>query len=256
MRPRLPAAQPLPSTIFDRTAVIIPAYNEAKNIALIVKGIKSDFPAVDLVVIDDGSADGTREIAAQAGATVLSHTSQMGYGVALQTGYKYALGSSRCEYLVQIDGDGQHNYRDIPRLLEPLLHQEADLVIGSRFSGKRASYRIGLRRRAGMTFFRMLFRIMSKTKIQDVTSGMKAFKKKVIENCVSDEFPYHYPDTNVLLLHSRNGFRIVEVPSAMKENKDRKSMHGGIGRQLFYLVWMILSLVAAGSKTKGGPHAR
>jgi hypothetical protein len=102
----------------------------------------------------------------------------------------------------------------------------------------------------------MLFRIMSKKKIDDVTSGMKAFKKNVIANCVSDEFPYHYPDTNILLLHAKNGFRLVEIPSAMKENKERKSMHGGIGRQLFYLIWMILALLTVRATTKGGAHAR
>jgi len=245
----------IPPDVFRRTIVIIPAYNEAGNIAAIVSGIRSDYPEARVVVIDDGSSDRTREFAQRAGAVVLSHPTNLGYGVALQTGYKYALNARSCDYVVQIDGDGQHDYREIPRLLEPIVRRGADIVIGSRFIDGRPSYRIGLRRKWGIFFFRVLYRALAGNKVNDVTSGMKALRKSVVEKCIRDDFPYHYPDTNVLLLHSRNGFRIAEVPSAMRENRERKSMHGSVRRQLFYFIWMLLAIWTVRAKTKGRRHA-
>jgi len=246
----------LSSEILKHTIVIIPAFNEEKNIVGIIRGIKKDYPDADVVVIDDGSFDRTCEIAVKSGAIVLSHPNNMGYGVALQTGYKYALRQNKYQYLVQLDGDGQHNYKDIRKLLEPLVQGREDLVIGSRFLGSGNGYAINPVRRLGMLFFRILLYALTRKKIKDVTSGMQAFKRGVIKAYVSDDFPYYYPDANVLLLQLRDGFRVLEVPSAMTENKDRKSMHGGIGRQLFYVISMILSIFVILFREIGGKHAR
>ncbi|MBM3295911.1 MAG: glycosyltransferase family 2 protein, partial [Candidatus Aminicenantes bacterium] len=176
-----PARPALPPDVLARTVVIIPAYNEAGNIEAIVAGLRSDFPEARVAVVDDGSTDRTREAAARAGAVVLSHPSNMGYGVALQTGYKYAVRIPGREYVVQIDGDGQHDYREIPKLLGPLVRNEADIVIGSRFFGRRPAYPIGLRRKWGIFFFRLLYRALSKNRINDVTSGMKGLRASVVE---------------------------------------------------------------------------
>ena len=245
----------LSSKTLKRTIIIIPAFNEENTIADIILGIKEEFPQTEVVVIDDGSSDKTGQVAKERGAKVISHTNNMGYGIALQTGYKYALRHSEYEYIVQLDGDGQHNYKDIQKLLQPLVQDNADLVIGSRFLGNNKIYPISTARKVGMIFFRLLLFILSKKKIKDVTSGMQAFKRGVIKAYVSDEFPYYYPDSNVLLLQLKNGLRICEVSSSMKENLSRKSMHDGIGRQLFYVISLILSIFTISLRKLGGKHA-
>jgi glycosyltransferase involved in cell wall biosynthesis len=245
----------LTDDIMGRTVVIIPSYNEERKIAGIVGGIRRDFPGMDVVVIDDGSSDRTMEMAAESGATVLSHSHNMGYGVALQTGYKFALRDDRYSYLVQLDGDGQHDYRDIGKLVQPLVLGKADLVIGSRFLGDGAGYRIGFVRRFGITFFRILLYLLTRKKIKDVTSGMQALSRSVVKTYVSDDFPYYYPDANILLLQLKDGIRVIEIPSAMSENKERKSMHEGLGRQLFYTISMILSIFVIILRKGGWKHA-
>src|SRR5262245_50256789 len=132
--------------------VIIPAYNEGTRIAEVVGRVRSVVPEYHVLVVNDGSKDGTSASAAAAGALVVSHPFNMGYGVAIQTGYKYAFAHGY-DYLVQIDGDGQHDPGFIPKLLAPLAAGETDFVIGSRFLGEE-SYEPSLARRIGMAFFR------------------------------------------------------------------------------------------------------
>jgi len=229
--------------MFEDTIIIIPAFNEGNNIESIILGIRKDFPEADVVVVDDGSSDSTCIKARRSGATVLCHTNNMGYGIALQTGYKYALEQKKYLHFMQLDGDGQHNYKDLPKLLQPIHEGKADLVIGSRFLEEGNGYTVGKVRRLGMHFFRILLYILTRQSIKDVTSGMQAFNRNVAREHVSDEFPYYYPDANVLLLQIKKGFRILEVSTSMTENKERKSMHGGFGRQFFYVASMILSIL-------------
>lgn len=235
--------------------VIIPAFNEGNNIESIVRGMRKEFPETDVVVVDDGSSDSTCVKAKLSGATVLCHANNMGYGIALQTGYKYALQQEKYTYFVQMDGDGQHNYKDISKLLQPLYEEKADLVIGSRFIDKTNGYRIGKVRRFGMHFFRIFLYILTGQNIKDVTSGMQAFTSDVAQAYVSDEFPYLYPDANLLLLQIKNGYRITEIPTVMKENPERKSMHEGFGRQLFYVSSMILSILMMFLRNLGRKYA-
>jgi glycosyltransferase involved in cell wall biosynthesis len=114
------------------TMVLLPAFNEAEHIAGVIDGVRKNASGADIVVIDDGSSDGTGERARSAGATVLRMPTNMGYGAALQTGYKYAK-RMKAEYVVQLDADGQHNPAAIPRLIERVSRGDIDLCIGSRF---------------------------------------------------------------------------------------------------------------------------
>ena len=114
--------------------VIIPAYNEEKNIGGVVKKTRSSLPGVDIVVVNDGSTDATSRVARDVGATVLSHTINLGPGAAVQTGFKYALRHSY-EYVVQLDADGQHEPQYINDLLTALEDSSVDVVIGSRLLG-------------------------------------------------------------------------------------------------------------------------
>ena len=112
--------------------VIIPAYNEGKSIFHVASSIKQEYPLYHIVVIDDGSDDETYLQAKKAGVTVLRHPYNMGYGLALQTGYKYAF-INNYMYLVQLDGDGQHDIKYIKQLLENVTNGSCDLALGSRF---------------------------------------------------------------------------------------------------------------------------
>jgi hypothetical protein len=222
-----------------RTLIIIPAYNEATKITKVIERIRAASPAVDILVVNDGSRDETAGIAAAAGALVVSHPFNMGYGVAIQTGYKYALAHDY-DYLVQIDGDGQHDPTFISALLAPVQQGEVDFVIGSRFLGGE-SYQPSLPRRIGMALFRgIVTRVVGK-RISDCTSGYQAFNRQVMRFFASDLFPCDYPDADVLISLHLAGFRIAEAPVRMFANTDGKTMHSGL-KPLYYVFKMLLSI--------------
>ena len=225
---------------FSNILVIIPAYNEEKSIFRVVSSVKDEYPDLTVVVIDDGSDDNTAEIARQAGGTVLCHPFNMGYGVTIQTGYKYAL-SGNYKYLVQIDGDGQHETKDIETLLENLADGSCDIVLGSRFLGS-ISYKSTLYRHIGTLFFRNFLRLFSITKITDPTTGFQAMNRKVLKIFAQDSFPCDYPDADVIIMLSKLNIRIKEVPVRMYNNHNDKSMHSNPFNVLYYLFKIILSI--------------
>ena len=143
------------------TVVLILAYNEGQRIGRVIEGIKRILPNIDVVVVDDGSKDDCRQRAMEAGAKVISHPFNLGYGSALQTGYKYALAMGY-EASVQMDGDGQHDTSFISDLLAILQQDEADIVIGSRFLKRKDGesdpflYRAPFTRKVGMGLFRTI----------------------------------------------------------------------------------------------------
>lgn len=223
----------------DKLLVIIPAYNESSRIGQVVASIRSVMPDADIVVINDGSRDDTVAVARRAGAIVVAHPFNMGYGVAIQTGYKYALAHDY-DYLVQIDGDGQHDPGHIPELLEVVRNGKADFVLGSRFlSGE--SYRPPLIRRLGMGFFRKIVTLVIRQPMTDCTSGYQAFNREVMRFFAGDLFPCDYPDADVLISLHLAGFRIREVPVRMYANAAGKSMHSGL-KPLYYVFKMLLSI--------------
>jgi glycosyltransferase involved in cell wall biosynthesis len=221
------------------TIVIIPAYNEGTRIAEVVAGVRRVVPECRVLVIDDGSRDATAAAARGAGATVLCHPFNMGYGVAIQTGYKYAYARGY-DFLVQIDGDGQHDPSFIPRLLEPVVSGATDVALGSRFlTGE--SYLPSRPRRIGMALFRRVVSCITGHPITDSTSGYQAFNRGVIRFFTGDVFPCDYPDADMLITLHLAGFSIREIPVRMYANAQGKSMHGGLN-SLYYLFKMFLSI--------------
>lgn len=230
--------------------VLIPAYNEALRISKVVSSIRASFPNSDIVVVNDGSSDNTAEIAIDSGALVVSHPFNMGYGVAIQTGYKYARDRGY-DYLVQIDADGQHDPSCIPALLAPVVAGETDIAIGSRFLG--TSYRPPFARRVGMGLFRCIVSRVTGTSVTDTTSGFQAFNRDVIKFFCTDVFPVDYPDADMLIMLHRVGFRMTEVPVRMFENSEGKSMHSGL-KPLYYMFKMLLSICVTLMREKGKGH--
>ena len=219
--------------------VIIPAYNEALSIGTVIEEAKRVLPSADIVVINDCSKDNSAEIAREAGALVVSLLFQMGYGTALQTGFKFAMDKGY-DYLVQLDADGQHDPKDIPKLLDPVLSGSVDLVIGSRFLGK-VDYRTSFSRRLGMIFFGKIASFFAGQRITDPTSGFQALNRKVFEFLASDRYPVDFPDADVLIMLHRAGFKIAEVPVIMKSSISKKSMHSGL-KPVYYIFKMLLSI--------------
>jgi len=222
------------------TLVIIPAFNEAEGIAAVIGGIRKIVPDADILVVNDGSRDETPIRAKEAGAVVLSHAFNMGYGVTIQTGYKYAYAHGY-DYLVQIDGDGQHDPSFIPDLLEPIRSGDVDFSIGSRFLWFD-SYRPSFSRRLGILFFRKMVTVIIGRSITDPTSGFQAFNRSVMKFFSTDIFPCDYPDADMLITLNLAGFRIRELPVRMFANPSGKTMHSGI-KPLYYMFKMCLSIV-------------
>ena len=217
-----PAEKPL-----GKGLVLMPAFNEAGGLGAVLEQIQGacDF---DILVIDDGSSDDTAKIARSKGAKVLRHPFNMGYGAALQTGYKFA---SQGDYdvLVQIDADGQHDPSYITALANRVLEGHSDACVGSRFlEGK--GYIPPFARRVGMVLFGYIASVITHRRVTDPTSGYQALSRRVFRFFQSDLFPADYPDADVLILLYRAGFRAEEIPVAMKPSATGKSMHSGILR--------------------------
>src|SRR3990172_12406423 len=149
--------------------IIIPAYNEEGNLLSLIKNIRSKISGVDILIIDDGSADRTARVAEKAGALVASLPFNMGYGAALQTGFKYAL-RNRYKYVVQMDADGQHDPESVNILLGEIQKEKADVVIGSRFLDGSGSYQTTLTRKMGMGLFGKLAAMVTGQHVSDPTS--------------------------------------------------------------------------------------
>ncbi len=220
-------------------AVIIPAYNEAGRIGRTVAGIRAATDA-EIIVVNDGSRDSTTAEAAAAGAVVLPLPFNLGYGAALQTGFKYALRSGY-EFVVQMDADGQHDPAYIRTLVEEVRSDRVDVAIGSRFLGE-GDYRPTTLKKIGMVFFRSLASLLTGQKITDPTSGFQALNRKALEFYASEAFPVDFPDADVLVMLHRKGLRFREVPVRMHESTKKKTMHSGMV-PLYYLFKMILSIL-------------
>jgi glycosyltransferase involved in cell wall biosynthesis len=222
-----------------KTLVIVPTLNEKEGIGELVRTIKTiGFP---IVVINDGSSDTTVYEAAMAGAVVLSHAFNLGYGASLQTGYKYAL-SHGFDFLVQLDGDGQHDPADIPTLLAAVTQKTTDLAIGSRFLGS-CDYSIPASRKFGIRFFSIVLSAIMKRRITDPTSGFQAMTAAVIALYCNDLFPHDYPDLVVIIRVWKQGFRIKEIPVHMRARKSGVSMHQRVSDNLYYLSKVFLSFL-------------
>jgi len=223
------------------TIVIIPAYNEENSIHHVVRSIKQAYESFDVLVINDGSHDKTSEYAASAGAIVLNHPFNLGYGVAIQTGYKYA-SKKRYKYLVQMDGDGQHDAKEVQKLLDALHQDSTEIVLGSRYMGL-STYKTTVYRRMGTLFFRFLIKLFTRKYYSDPTTGFQAMKRPVIELFSQDSFPFDYPDADVIIILNKLGVEVKETPINMHSKLNGNSMHKNPIDIAYYIFKMILSVV-------------
>jgi len=204
-----------------RTLAVIPAFNEAQTIAAVLQRLREVAPEVDRLVVTDGSRDGTPEAVRSMGERHLELVCNVGYGRALQAGILYAMRRSY-DVVVTLDADGQHDPRDVPRLVQELEASGADVVIGSRFVRTR-SYTGPLGRRIGQATFSVLTRVLMGRRIYDTTSGLKAMRNGACRAALEGRFlDFH---SEVLVRLSTLGFRIVELPIVVEERTVGGSMY-------------------------------
>ena len=223
-----------------RTIAIVPARNEAGAIGGVVDEIRAFDPTLDVVVIDDGSTDATAEVARSRGAAVVSLPFNLGIGGAVQTGFKYAL-EHGYELAVRLDGDGQHDPAELPKLIGPVVAGEADIVVGSRFHGGDSSYRPPLARRIGIGFFARLVSALVRQRVTDTTSGFQALNRHGIELFAAD-YPHDYPEVEATVMVIRHRLRLLEVQARMRE-REHGSSSITVLRSLYYMVKVTLALL-------------
>ena len=225
-----------------RLVAIVPAWNESGAIGRVVDEIREFDSAIDVVVVDDASSDDTAKVAESHGATVLSLPFNVGIGGAVQTGFRYAL-EHGYELAVRLDGDGQHDASEIPKVLEPIEAGEADLVIGSRFVDPGGTYRPPFARRIGIRIFARLVSVLGGQRVTDTTSGFVALDRGGIE-LFAAQFPHDYPEVEATLVALRSGLRVAQVQVDMRERTTGSSSITFV-RSLYYIVKVTLALLVA-----------
>jgi len=184
---------------------LIPAFNEGRSIGDVVRKVGNRVDKV--VVINDFSSDKTPLIAKYLGATVLNHSKNMGVGAAMQTGINYSK-ATKPDIVVTLDGDGQHRPEDIPRIIQPILSGEADLVLGSRFL--QGTPDMPVIKLLGNKFFAYLIRFLTGIRLTDTQTGFRALNRKALVD-LDLKANYTYVQEMIIDLYAK-GFRIVEVP--------------------------------------------
>ncbi len=222
----------------NRTLIIIPAYNEEGSVGKVVKEVKQYLPGADTLVVNDGSTDLTSLKARTAGAIVLDLPFNLGIGGAMQAGYKYDF-KKGYEIAIQVDGDGQHDPKEIPKLLRALEEKEVDMVIGSRFIGD-SEFKSSMMRRLGISIFSKAISLIVGQKITDPTSGFRAVNQKTIR-LFSTDYPQDYPEPEVLVLLHQCGLKMAEVPIVMNERYAGESSITKI-RSIYYMVKVLLAI--------------
>ncbi len=236
-----------------RVLVIIPAYNEEKSIGKVIAELeensrKNSLEAkIDYVVINDHSTDSTLEVLENGKYSYIDLPINLGIGGGVQTGYRYAE-EKGYDIAVQVDGDGQHDPAYIRSLLKPIIEEDYDLVIGSRFIEKQGYQSTGLRR-IGISWLSFLIKLMSGKKVYDVTSGFRAAGKKAIAVFAQD-YAQDYPEPESIIMCARRGMKIGEVPVLMRERAGGVSSISPL-RSIYYMFKVSIGILFSGLIDKG-----
>lgn len=224
-----------------KVLVIIPAYNEQDCIGKVIDNMRNHYPEYDYIVINDCSKDNTEQILKDRQANYLNLPINLGIGGGVQAGYRYALRYGY-DIAVQMDGDGQHNPEYIKDIIAPILKDEADSVIGSRFINNEGFQSSALRR-FGISFLSNLIRIVCGVRILDVTSGSRAVNRKCIQLFAS-EYAQDYPEPEAIVASAMKGFRLKEVPVIMNEREGGVSSINGL-KSIYYMIKVSVAVVIA-----------
>lgn len=224
----------------EKCLIVIPAYNEADNVAMVIAEIRACGIAYDLVVVDDGSTDQTADRALAAGAQVLRLPFNQGYAGAVQTGFKLAA-DRKYDYVVHFDADGQHDPRDIRPIVETMKRLGYDVVVGSRVLGKGAED-LSASKRLIIGLFCWLIRRTTGEVITDPTSGLRGLSRRAFTYYSRmGNYPEDYPDADILLHMIRSGLRVTEIPANIRRRISGRSQFFGL-KGLYYVAKMLTSV--------------
>jgi glycosyltransferase involved in cell wall biosynthesis len=231
-----------------RVLVLVPAYNEAESLPPLLTELTSRYPDYEVVVINDGSTDGTEKVVRGTSARLVSLPCNLGIGGAMQTGFRIARDEGY-EVAVQVDGDGQHPPEQVHALVDGLLQSGSDMAIGSRFL-TRSGYQSTLGRRLGIRFFSLWLSALCRTRITDPTSGFRAVSRRGIE-LLARNYAEDYPEVEAIVVCHRAGLRLCEVAVQMSARTEGQSSIRGIG-SLAYMVKVSLSILMCSIRAPEG----
>ena len=219
---------------------VVPAYNEAATVGRVVRSIREALPFFDVLVVDDGSTDTTAAEAHSAGALVVRHPFNLGIGGAVQSGFSYALDNDY-DYLVQVDGDGQHEPRHVRDLMRAMEEDPTlDMVCGSRFLSEDFTYPAPVSRRTGIHIFAFLLSRIVGQRISDPTSGCRLYNRRAIALFARD-YPHDYPEVEAVLVLHFHRLRMREIPVRMYVREGGLSSITS-GKSAYYMLKVLLAL--------------
>jgi glycosyltransferase involved in cell wall biosynthesis len=221
-----------------RRIAIVPAFNEQESVTQVIEEIRAFDPDFDIVVVDDGSTDATSAAATRLGAHVVRLPFNLGIGGAVQTGFRYAF-ENGFAIAVRVDGDGQHDPAQLGVLLAPVVADEADIAVGSRFATD-GGYRSSRSRRLGITILARTLSTIVGRRVTDPTSGFQALNRRAIALFAAD-YPHDYPEVEAALMVHKHRLRMTEVPVQMRERSAGRSSIGALA-SVYYMVKVLLAL--------------
>jgi glycosyltransferase involved in cell wall biosynthesis len=218
--------------------ILIPAFNEVGAIAGVIREVRGVMREAPILVVDDASTDGTDRHARSAGADVLRLPYHLGLGGGVQAGYKlaYELGY---DYVIRVDGDGQHDPKYIPDLLKTLRETGCHMVIGSRFQNGNSDYTNSIRA-LGIWFFRLVLRPILGKPVRDPTSGFVGVNRQALQ-VFTGSFPLEYPEIEALVVLQRKRFQFREVPCLARPRKTGRSTITAV-KSLYYIFHVLLGV--------------
>lgn len=232
--------------------LIIPAYNEEANILKtyqkIIEYNKKNKTNYEVIVINDGSKDNTQKILEDNEIPHINLINNLGIGGAVQTGYKYAL-ENDYDIAIQYDGDGQHDVRYVKKLIQPIIDDKADLVIGSRFLEKDSSdFKSTRIRRIGINIISFLIKACTGRKITDTTSGFRAVNRSIIK-CFANDYPVDSPEPSSFVAMAKKNYRTHEVPVSMNAREGgTSSITTHFWKPIYYMINVSLSIIITSLK--------
>ncbi len=234
----------MPQFMLKKThiALIIPCFNESKNIKELFENIQAisiENVNITPIFVNDCSTDNTLEVIRSLNCTFLDLPVNLGIGGAVQCGYKYAY-RNNFDIAIQVDGDGQHDPKELHKIINPIIRNNADVVIGSRFITKEG-FQSSFTRRLGINYFKWLNKQLVQIQITDSTSGFRALNKTALK-LVNSYYPDDYPEPEAIILFKMNNLNIQEVPVLMKERLNGVSSISPI-KSIYYMVKVTLGII-------------
>lgn len=241
-----------PTQLIDRSSclAVVPAYNEGATVADVVRSLRVQVPQIDVLVVDDGSTDATGPVAEAAGARVLRLPFNLGIGGAVQAGFTFAH-ENGYDFMVQVDGDGQHDPGEIETLFAAMEGGDADMICGSRFVTP-TGYVAPISRRTGIHVFAFLLSKLLRQPVTDPTSGFRLYNRRAIALFARD-YPHDYPEVEAVLMLHHHRLTMREVSVRMFQRGGGVSSISS-GKSAYYMIKVLLALFVGLARARSVPE--